>query len=256
MWPEANRLDFVLQNLVDLKKMRNAAMRSENSTVSYNKVFEGDPDKESNRMSVLGNPSLSDVRVMMIGVRNNASTARDGIVWVNELKVTDFDESGGWAAKANVNLGVSDIATFNFGTHYETSGFGAVDQPLNSRRMDDYRQYNFAVQVDVGRFLPEKMKLRAPVFYSVMNEKSTPKYNPLDRGVLLKDALDIADTRAERDSIMNYAVDRSTVKSFSISGLRFDVRSANPMPQIRPTSRLISRLTSVTTVIPQLSINM
>ncbi len=231
VWPEANRLDFVLQNLVNLKKMRNAAMRSENSTVSYNKVFEGrDPDKESNRMSVLGNPSLSDVRVMMIGVRNNASTARDGIVWVNELKVTDFDESGGWAAKANVNLGVSDIATFNFGTHYETSGFGAVDQPLNSRRMDDYRQYNFAVQVDVGRFLPEKMKLRAPVFYSVMNEKSTPKYNPLDRDVLLKDALDIADTRAERDSIMNYAVDRSTVKSFSISGLRFDVRSANPMP--------------------------
>ena len=48
--------------------------------------------------------------------------------------------------------------------------------------------------------------------------------------MLLKDALDIADTRAERDSIMNYAVDRSTVKSFSISGLRFDVRSANPKP--------------------------
>ena len=91
---------------------------------------------------------------MLIGVRNNASTARDGIVWVNELKVTDFDESGGWAAKANVNIGVSDIATLNFGTHIETAGFGGVDQPLNARRMDDYRQLNFAVQADMGRFFP------------------------------------------------------------------------------------------------------
>ena len=52
-------------------------------------------------MAVMGNPSLSDVRVILIGVRNNAATTKDGIVWVNELKVTDFNEAGGWAAKAN-----------------------------------------------------------------------------------------------------------------------------------------------------------
>ena len=176
MWPEANRLDFVLQKLVDLKKTRNAAMRSENSTVSYNKVFEGrDPDKESNRMSVLGNPSLSDVRVMMIGVRNNASTARDGIVWVNELKVTDFDESGGWAAKANVNLGVSDIATFNFGTHYETSGFGAVDQPPQFAAHGRLPPIQFCRSGRCGALPSRKDEATRPVFYSVMNEKSTPQ---------------------------------------------------------------------------------
>ncbi|WP_300935720.1 cell surface protein SprA [uncultured Muribaculum sp.] len=231
VWPLSNRFDFALQELVNLKKERNRAKHDPASGVGYTTLFTGrDPDNESNRMAVMGNPSLSDVRVMMIGVRNNASTARDGIVWVNELKVTDFDESGGWAAKANVNLGVSDIATLNFGTHIETAGFGGVDQPLNARRMDDYRQFNFAVQADMGRFFPEKLKLKAPVYYSVSNETTLPKYNPLDQDVLLKDALDEAATKAERDSIRDYAIEKTTIKSFSISGLQFDRRSEKPMP--------------------------
>lgn len=231
VWPLDNRMDFALQNLVNLKKERNRARNEENSTVGFTTLYTGrDPDNERNTMAVLGNPSLSDVRVMLIGVRNNARSVRDGIVWVNELKVTDFDESGGWAAKGNVNLGMSDIATLNFGAHVETAGFGAVDQPLNARRMDDYTQYNFAVQADIGRFLPEKAKLRAPIFYSVSKEKISPKYNPLDQDVLLKDALDDAGSKAERDSISNYAVEHTTVQSFSISGLNFGIQSASPKP--------------------------
>ncbi len=69
----------------------------------------------------MGNPSLSDIRVMLIGVRNNAPVIKDGTVWINELKVTEFNNSGGWAAKGNINLGVSDIATLNMEhTRYRT----------------------------------------------------------------------------------------------------------------------------------------
>ena len=231
VWPESNYLDFNLQNLVNIKKERNLAKLQDNSTVGYTTLYTGrDPDNDRNRISVLGNPSLSDVRVLLVGVRNNSSTTKDGIVWVNELKVTDFNDEGGWAAKANVNLGISDIATLNFGTHVETAGFGSVDQALNDRRLDDYEQYNFAVQADMGRFLPEKVQLKAPVYYSISKEKTSPKYNPLDQDVLLQDALDNAKNEAEKDSINDYAVERTTIQSFSISGLNFGVKSKNPMP--------------------------
>ncbi|WP_304506641.1 cell surface protein SprA, partial [Duncaniella muris] len=226
-----NYMDFNLQALVDLKKERNRAKNEQQPGVGFATLFTGrDPDNERNRMAVIGNPSLSDVRVMLIGVRNNASTAKDAIVWLNELKVTDFESDGGWAAKGNLNIGVSDIATLNFGAHVETAGFGGVDQSLNARRMDDYEQYNFALQVDAGRFLPEKVKLRAPIYYSVSKEIITPKYNPLDQDVKLKDALDACATEAQKDSIRSYSVEHSTIKSFSISGLKFDVKSKNPMP--------------------------
>ena len=231
VWPASNYLNFNLQSLVELKKERNRAKRAEEEGVGYGVLFTGrDPANERNRMAVMGNPSLSDVRVMLVGVRNNSATTKDGTVWVNELKVTDFNESGGWAAKANATLNVSDVATLNLGTHYESAGFGSVDQSLNERRLDDYSQINVAVQADLGRFLPEKAKLKAPVYYSMTKERTSPKYNPLDQDVLLKDALDDCTDKAERDSISAYAIERSSVQNFSISGLKFDVRSAKPMP--------------------------
>ena len=231
VWPADNRVNFNLQALVDLKKERNAAKRAEEAGVGYGILYTGrDPDNEKNRMAVIGNPSLSDVRVMLVGVRNNAATTKDGIVWVNELKVTDFNEEGGWAAKANATLNVSDIATLNVGMHKETAGFGGVDQSLNERRLDDYEQYNIAVQGDLGKLVPASVKLRAPVYFSYSSEKSSPKYNPLDQDVLLKDALDEASSKHERDSIEGYAVEKTVVKNFSISGLKFDVQSKTPMP--------------------------
>lgn len=231
VWPTDNYMNFNLQCLIDLKTERNRARRAGEDGVGYNIPFTGrDPDNERNRIAVMGNPTLSDIRVMMIGVRNNSSSVKDGIVWINELKVTDFNNSGGWAAMANANLGISDIAQLNFATHIETAGFGGVDQSLNERRLDDFKQYSFSVQGDLGRLLPPSAKLRAPVFYSHSSEKTTPKYNPLDQDVLLKDALDAAATEAERDSINSFAIDHATTTNFSISGLNFGMRSASPMP--------------------------
>ena len=150
---------------------------------------------------------------------------------MDELRVTDFDSEGGWAAKASMTLNMSDIATVNMGFHKETEGFGSVDQSLSQRRLDNYDQYNVAVQTDLGRFIPEKAKLHAPIYYSYTNEKITPKYNPLDQDVRLDESLDICETKEQRDSIMEYAVTQRTAKSFSISGLKFDVKTMkNPMP--------------------------
>ncbi len=231
VWPAANFMDITLQHLVDLKVERNRARRAEEPGVGYGILFTSrDPDHERNTMGVMGNPTLGDIRVMMIGIRNNSSTTKDGTIWVNELKVTDFDSEGGWAAKGSANLAVSDIASVNLSAHYESTGFGSVDQSLNQRRMDDYERYDAAFQIDLGRFAPSAAKLRAPIFYSYSREKTTPKYNPLDTDVPLKEALDAVETKAERDSIAAFAVEQTTSQNFSISGLKSDVRSKNPMP--------------------------
>ena len=169
---------------------------------------------------------------------------KDGCVWVNELKVTDFNESGGWAAKANVNLALSDIATVNFSGHVETAGFGGVDQGLSARSIDDYKQYNIAVQGDVGRLVPEKVKLSAPVYYSKSNETITPKYNPLDQDMLLKDALDAATTKHEKDSIKSYAVTHRSVEA-SLSAISASTCAARIRCRgIPPTFRYRSLSTS------------
>ena len=231
VWPSSNYMDLALSNLTQTKVHRNRDKSDNVEGVSYTALYsEQDPDNAHNTISVLGNPSLSDVRVMLIGIRNRSSSVKDGTVWVNEMRVTDFNQDGGWAVNANAMLALSDIATVNFTYHRETDGFGAVDQGLSSRRLDTYDQYNVAVQGDVGKLLPEKAKLSAPVYYSKSEEKTTPRYNPLDQDILLKDALDAAKTRHEKDSIKSYAVTRKSVESFSVSNFRFNVQSKTPMP--------------------------
>lgn len=231
VWPISNYLNVPFEAFTDVKTERNHQRSLHTPGVGFTEVFsKRDAGNEHNTVSVLGNPSLSDVRVMLIGIRNRSNTTKDGTIWVNELKVTDFNEDGGWAANGNVNLAISDIATVNFSGHIETEGFGGVDQGLSSRRMDRYEQYNIAVQGDVGKLIPEKAKLSAPVYFSRSNEKTTPKYNPLDQDILLKDALDAAATKAEKDSIKGYAVTQKIVESFSVSNFRFNIQSKTPMP--------------------------
>ncbi len=232
VWPEENMLDINLDVLINAKKNRNADKMAGIDGVGYSVRYQDiDPDHPNNKVYVIGNPSLSKVRVMLIGVRNNSSTTKSCVVWVDELRVTDFDSEGGWAAKASMTLNMSDIAVVNMGFHKETEGFGSVDQSLSNRRLDNYDQYNFAVQADLGRFIPEKVKLHAPIYYSYSNEKTTPKYNPMDQDVELDEAIKICETKHQKDSIMNYAVTVRTAKAFSISGLKFDVKTMkNPMP--------------------------
>lgn len=231
VWPIANFMDLPLSLLSDVKTERNRARSAHAEGVGYTKLYSVmDPDNNRNTASVLGNPSLSDVRVMLIGIRNKSNSVKDGIVWVNELKVTDFNNEGGWALNANASLTLSDVASVNFSYHRETDGFGAVDQGLPSRRLDTYDQYNLVVQGDVGKILPEKAKLSAPIYYGRSQETTTPKYNPLDQDILLRDALDAAANKAEKDSIKSYAITKKVSESFSLSTFRFNVQSKTPMP--------------------------
>ncbi|MDE5773806.1 MAG: cell surface protein SprA, partial [Muribaculaceae bacterium] len=231
VWPLSNRLDVDFDVFTNLKTARNHARSEHEAGVGYTVLYsERDPNDEHNTVSVLGNPSLSDVRVMLIGIRNRSNSTKDGTIWVNELKVTDFNESGGWAANVNANLSLSDVAMINFAYHKETSGFGGVDQGLSARRLEDYEQYNVAVQGDIGKVIPAAAKLTAPIYYAKSSERTTPKYNPLDQDILLKDALEAATTKQEKDSIRGYAVTRKITESFSISNLRFNVQSNTPMP--------------------------
>lgn len=231
VWPSANLFDISLELLKDIKLHRNAKKRQAGSTVTYTTLYsEYDPQNQNNKISVIGNPSLANVYTIMIGVRNNSRTKKSGEVWVNELRLTDFDEKGGWAAQGNLNIALSDIGTINLSGRKETAGFGALDQSLRERRSDDYRLYNIALNMDLGRFVPEKVKASIPFYYSYSNQKITPEYDPFDTDVKLKESLKLVNTKAEKDSIKSLAEETVTNKSISFTNVRFNHTSKTPMP--------------------------
>ena len=231
VWPQSNMFDFPFEVLTNLKLERNKEKRKSDSDVTYYTPYSSfDPEKPMNTVTVVGNPSISDIKVIMIGVRNNSMKKLSAEVWFDELRLTQFNEDGGWAANANLFVGISDLGTVNFTGRKETAGFGSLDQGIMDRNLDDQYQYSVSTQVDLGRFFPKSAKVSVPFYYSYQEEVVSPKYNPLDQDVLLKEALNAVDTKAEKDSIRNFAQNKTTAKTIDFNNIKMDIRSKTPMP--------------------------
>lgn len=230
VWPYDNMLDIDLSLLTDAKRNRNR-QKSLGLTSFSHLYTEYDPAKPKNKISVMGNPSLGEIRTIMIGVRNNSRSMKSVEVWANELRLQQFTNKGGWAAQSTLNIQLSDFATVNLSGHIETEGFGGLEEGVSQRRDDNLYQYSVTTNLEAGRFLPEKVKLKAPIYYSYSKERTVPRYNPLDTDMSMDDALDGLATERERDSLKNIAEKVVVNKNFSITGVRFDIATKrHPMP--------------------------
>ena len=230
VWPLENMLDVDLSVFTKVKKARNKARGL--GTASYTTLFSDyDPDQPNNRVSVMGNPTLGEIKTMMIGVRNLSGSVKSGEVWVNELRLQDVVNSGGWAASGALNMQLSDVGTLNLTGKIITEGFGGLEDGVAARSTENYKTYSLTTTVELGKLFPDKMKVTAPLYYSVTKEITKPKYNPLDTDMALDDALDGAANKQERDSIESIAVTKTTSTNFSLSNVRFGIKTKrHPMP--------------------------
>ena len=230
VWPEENMLDVPLSVFTALKKNRNKAKAQ--GVASYLAPYSMmDAEHPQNKITIVGNPSLGEVKTMMLGVRNVSADIKSGEVWINELRLKEHNNSGGWAANANLNVQLSDLGSVNATGRYISEGFGGLEDGVASRTTDNYGTYSVTTSLEMGKFFPDKAKVSIPLYYSVTKEKTTPKYNPLDTDMELKDALDAAGSKHERDSIENIAATKITQTNFSISNARVGIATKrHPMP--------------------------
>lgn len=228
VWPEANYFDFPFSVFTKAKTERNKAKRAGNSnvgnTIPY-VVYDEENNKPQNKITVLGNPTLESVENIMIGIRNHGTENRSGEVWVNELRLSEFNEQGGVAAMANAALGISDIAQLNVAGQLETAGYGSIESNVLGRNMDNNYQLSVSAAMEVGRLFPEKAKLQIPVYVSYSNNTTSPDYDPLDSDVKLEETLSTFDTKEEKDSVkaMSNTVMEST--NFSITNFKVNIKS-------------------------------
>jgi len=230
VWPEENMLDIDMSIFTQLKKARNKARAQ--GTASYTQLYSDyDPNKPNNKVSIIGNPSLGEVKTMIIGVRNLSSGMKSGEVWVNELRLKDARNEGGWAANGTMNVQLSDFGSVNMTGRYITEGFGGLEETVMQRNTDNQMSYSITTNLELGKLFPEKAKVTAPLYYSYTKETVSPKYNPLDTDMELVDALDAAANRHERDSIESMAVTKNVSRNFSISNARVGIKNKrHPMP--------------------------
>lgn len=231
VWPQESMINFDLKKLISLKKDRNTEKNRKGSRVSFTTLYsKEDENNPANKMTVIGNPSLSDVSVIMIGVRNKSDNNKSGTVWVNELRMNGIDEEGGWAAKANATLRISDLATINASGNYMSAGFGSIEQSSAERSLNSNWDYSMSGQTDIGKWLPESFKVTAPFYYSRSKSVVTPKYDPYNEDLTLAETLETYETETQKDSIRNITQSVDEYTSMSLSGVKVNIKSKHSMP--------------------------
>jgi cell surface protein SprA len=237
VWPEDNRFDIDLSLLQEAKQARNKQMQEPGSSLSVTDVFVY--QNGNARISVSGNPNLSNVRVIMVGVRNPSKTRNpagdDGNpkyaeVWVNELRLSDFIENGGWAANAHLQARLADLGTVDMVGQTSTPGWGSIDKKVNERSKEQISKYDISSSIEFGKFFPEKLGVRLPVYVGYSETRIRPQYNPLDPDIPLKDALSNAANKEVKDSIKSISDDYARRKTLTVSNAGITARGEKPKP--------------------------
>ncbi len=239
IWPESNEFDIDLERLASFKLQRNTAMRAEGSDIQLFQPYVAYDGK--NKVTVFGSPSLSDIEAIMIGVRNPKKTSAndedDGDkkcaeIWVNELRLTDFNKQGGWATTGRISMNLADLGNVAFSGLYSSPWFASIDTKITDIELDATTQFDFATNLELGKFFPQKSGVRIPMHFDYGEVRIIPEFNPLDPDLLLDDVIDSYDLQAQQDSIKSLTIDYTQRKNFNLMNVRKDKVGAQTKSRI------------------------
>lgn len=240
VWPDANRLNIDLSIFTDLKINRDALMRKAGSTLSKNQVY-SEPDESweggKNTKKIIGNPTLGDVQFIYIGVRypkENGTLAKSIEVWVNELRLADIENNGGWASSGRASLRLADLGSVTLAGRTQSVGWGSINQTVSERSLENTYDFDFTANFQLGKLLPQKLGLQMPLYYSYSQSIARPEYDPGNSDIKLNDVLNSIESPEERDSVLMSAQDITTRRSFNVNNISIEPERKNnerkPMP--------------------------
>lgn len=234
VWPSDNEVNFSFDEISRVKASRNEKYgyfsQLNQLTTPYSVNMGG------YTITIVGNPNLGTVKSIMVGIRNprNDNMTHCAEVWINELRLTDFNNQGGWATTGQVQAKLADLGMVSAAGTYKSPFWGSVESKINDRSKETNRTWDVSTSLNMGKFFPDKWKITLPVFYNYGRTRITPLWNPLDPDVLSKDVdNNEAISDGVREQVRNQTEDFTERKGFNVSNVRIDGLKrpkAKPMP--------------------------
>jgi cell surface protein SprA len=229
IWPDANSFDFVLRDLYGLKARRDR----EQYPLDQLYPREGPQPSGKHGVRLLGRPNLSNVRLMMIGVRNPRSP--DAVpysicLWANELRLTDFDRSAGYALNTTLNAKLADLGMISGSLRYSTFGYGSVSSKISERTREEIFGYDILGNFNIDKFLPGNHGIKIPMLISYQSRTMNPNFDPANPDQRLDAALASFTTQQEKDDYIKLIRDTEVSRSLNFT----NVRKTKVNPESRP----------------------
>lgn len=231
IWPEENNVEIVFDDLLNLKKKRNELIASGSTDVSYVVEYSAiDPANPKRMLKVKGSPNLQGIKTLMVGVRNSGvnqdnpwpdnGDAECAIIWINELRLTDFVSEGGSAAIAQMQVQLADFANVSASGNYSGINWGSVESRVQERQRNEKIGVDMNANVQLGQFFGKRAAVSLPFFYAYSLGLINPEYDPFNPDVRLSD-YDLA-TRRERAKL---GQDFNERKSYNFTNVRKELKA-------------------------------
>jgi cell surface protein SprA len=244
-WLEENEMELRLSALNQLKVAR------DQSPTPPDEVFPqaGDPNPveidfgpDGTTLRMKGTPSLRNVNTVVIGLRHAGETDQDLRnleVWVNELRVTGYDERTGWAALTNANVKMADFGEISASFQRKTDGFGGLSSTLTERQQADNTSWNVRSEVNLNKLLPERQGWSIPVTGQVQSSTTSPRFDPNRGDVRISEVVQQIQDTPDDSLRSQYDTDEQFGEDVPIGRVRSllvdSVRSASETTNLRRT---------------------
>ncbi|QIP18063.1 cell surface protein SprA [Spirosoma aureum] len=220
VWPEANNLDLALEELINLKASRNREL-TRRTSLPYS-LMSADGHY---RLTVVGNPDLSAVQSVMIGMRNpriigDGERPKSFTIWVDELRAYGYDQHAGMAAIGFVNMKLADVATVTASGRITTFGFGGVQTRIGDRARETTSEFGVSSAISLDKFLPQNWGFRIPLYVNYDHRNVDPHFDPLDPDTPLETSLSTKAEGNERNSYRQLVQDNTTRRGYNFSNVR------------------------------------
>ncbi|PEN06191.1 cell surface protein SprA [Longimonas halophila] len=228
LWPRENEMNITVSALNQLKVARDANGAPVDSLFS-NVGNDGTvrvplrASPEGARIGIKGTPSLNSVNNIVIGVRHvgeDTVPLRDVTLWVDELRVSGYDEEGGWAATAQADVELADFATVRGNFNRSTDGFGGLSSTLAERDQSNTESWTLRTDVNLDKLLPARHNWRIPVTMEVRSNTTVPRFDPNRGDVRLSEVeAQINDNPALGETARSRALDslRTASETYSLN---------------------------------------
>lgn len=219
IWPLENEIDISLTELYALKSARDRI----GFPIAEIYPQAGPQQAGKHLIRLKGRPDLSDVRVMMIGVRNPVSPDRrvyDVCIWANELRLTEFNREAGWAANALLGVKLADLGNVTASARHSTFGYGGVQSKIQERTREESTSYDVSANIALDKLLPDFLSLKVPMFVSYERRIINPRFDPANPDLTLEASLLSFPTETEREEYRRITQDQFTRRSLNFSNVR------------------------------------
>ena len=167
-WAEGNWVNIDFAALTDLKYELHKAHPDSISVA----------DTTDGNYRVYGNPSLSQVKMFIVGIEvaEDLVGLKSGEVWLDEMRVTDIRKKSDFAGRLQVNARFSDLIDMSVGYQKTGADFSSLSSKMPPGSSTSSKSAR--VKVSVEKLFPPSLGLRMPVTYNWQNTLSLPRLKP------------------------------------------------------------------------------